>query len=414
MLLSKLSNLNSIFTFLSLKAYPDIAIQSTCDHGPGYSNANISRFIPFYNDQTNIASFTDAPMLSISIDGKVYDTPMDTGSTGLQISAADMVDYDPESASKYPVGWQFFTSSKKLNIGNWISKNVSFLGANMTASIPVLAVNSSVICPWYNVSTGTNYCPTSANGTTATPTNMPSGTRYMGVGFGREYNAQPQGTPEKISLINIDSIDGERLKNDCITHRNGKEDILCLNQGYIISKKGVTVGLTPENTEGFAFVKLSLNHSYTNDPRDWTQTAGCISVNGAACETSSLLLDTGVSQAYLTIPPSVPVKLISKPSKTNPSGKVSTLADGQNLTVYFGSEGSYAAMYNLVVGEDGNDMAPTQVSVTQSDTKSPYYNSGRHFYRDFDVLYDAIGGYLGLRWTGNVSMNSHGSTCLFD
>lgn len=361
--------------------------------GPRYSSSNLSRFLPFSNVSPDTPPWKNAPRVLFKLDGdtQLYNTTMDTGSTGLLVSASDMADYDPETASKYPTGWQYYSSSNKLSSGNWIPKKISFLEANMTATVPVLAVTASVVCPWYKASDGSS-CPTSPNGTSAQPTSMPTHIRYMGVGFGREYNHQPQGTPDKVSLINIDSIDGKTLKEGCVADGSG-----CLNEGYIISDAGVTVGLTAENTKGFQFVKLALNHSYSDDQRDWTQTAGCISLNSAPCRDSSLLFDTGIAKAYLTLPPSVPMEVVKAPGKSHLDRPTLKLTDGQNVTVYFGPEEPYADVYQFITGDQEDELVPGQVTVTKSDQKQPYINTGRHFYRGFDVLYDPIGGYLGIK-----------------
>lgn len=381
---------------LTWRAYshdPAVAAAPSSELDPRYSSSTLSRFLPFSNVSPNTPPWKNAPRLLFKLDGddQLYNTTMDTGSTGLLVSASDMADYDPETASQYPKGWQYYSSSNKLSSGNWIPKKISFIEANMTATVPVLAVTASVICPWYKESDGSS-CPTSPNGTSAVPTPMPTHIRYMGVGFGREYNHQPQGTPDKGPLINIDSIDEKPLKDGCIA--DGSE---CLNEGYIISDAGVTIGLTAENTRGFRFVKLALNHSWTDDPRDWTQTAGCISLNGAPCQNSTLLLDTGISRAYLTLPPSVPMDVIEAPSKSHPDRPVLKLTDGQNITVYFGSEEPYIDGYQFTTGDKEGELVPDQVTVTKSDQKQPYINTGRHFYRGFDVLYDPTGGYLGIR-----------------
>ena len=389
-------------TIMPVNSYSPPSTHPTCDYGPGYEKTTLSKFIPFENDPTNIPPFTSAPSLSFTVDGQLYVTTMDAGSTGLLLAAAGLPNYDAETAAQYPVGWTYFTSSYILQTGNWIPETIVFLEANITATVPVLAVTTSVVCPWYNTSIDTTSCPPSPNGTIVVPTIMPTEVEYMGVGFGREYNGQPQGTPDKVTLLNIDSIDGETLENGCITYGHEKS---CINEGYIINKTGVTVGLTEENTKGFSFVKLALNHSYSDDPRDWTQTPCCISINDGPCSFGSLLLDTGIPQSYLILPPSVPVDVETTASQTL------ILADGVNVTVYFGLEGSYAATYDLTVGGEGNEMEPTEVIVDQTDTQSPFFNTGRHLYRDFDVLYDAIGGYLGLRWTGNATMDPFGGTC---
>jgi hypothetical protein len=64
--------------------------------------------------------------------------------------------------------------------------------------------------------------------------------------------------------------------------------------------QGIHIGLTSVNAQGgFAYVKLAREA----DGKDWAGTPACISVNGAqpaAC--GSLLMDTGVTTMYLTVP----------------------------------------------------------------------------------------------------------------
>ncbi|EPX58030.1 hypothetical protein D187_004319 [Cystobacter fuscus DSM 2262] len=59
------------------------------------------------------------------------------------------------------------------------------------------------------------------------------------------------------------------------------------------------------------------------------------------------------------------------------------------------------ASYTFTVGNTPppNPLQPAQV-ITSTKGKSAFVNTGRHFLRGFDVLYDADGGFFGLKWTG--------------
>jgi hypothetical protein len=85
---------------------------------------------------------------------------------------------------------------------------------------------------------------------------MPAGIQVMGVGFGREADGQPQGTPDKNPFLNLVSIDGKPASEN-----------RSLRNGYIINKDGIKIGLTERNTAGMKFAKLVQRHG-AQDPRD--------------------------------------------------------------------------------------------------------------------------------------------------
>ncbi|EPX58031.1 hypothetical protein D187_004320 [Cystobacter fuscus DSM 2262] len=61
---------------------------------------------------------------------------MDTGTTGIVLSASGLPNYSREEAAKYPKGWEFLSSSKILWVGHWIPQEVTFTGAH---GVPVTA-----------------------------------------------------------------------------------------------------------------------------------------------------------------------------------------------------------------------------------------------------------------------------------
>lgn len=376
----------------------------------------------------NETVWTNAVRVAWCLDHQAYcyNGTLDTGSTGILLSAADLENYNETAAALYPVGWQFLTSSKILYSGNWIPRNLTFPTAskdggnatttNVTAEVPILAVTKKVTCPGYNITTDGAECPANANATGET--DMPVQIVYLGVGFGRQYNGQPQGNPDKNPFLNIIAINGEPTSADE------------MHAGYVVTNEGIQVGLTSESTKGFeeGKVKLVKQKEYSNDTRDWSQTGACISVTNSssiaastpstACVNGTILVDTGIAQMYLTIPPSMPVTRMSQESASRPGTNVSVLADGQTVSVQFGLSANNPSLdrgggdvapsqdigiqkgYSFVVGDFKDEVVPSQVITTVSRSKAPFVNTGRHFLRMYDVLFDARDGWFGVKVKG--------------
>ena len=98
-----------------------------------------------------------------------------------------------------------------------------------------------------------------------------------------------------------------------------------MRRGYIVTRRGVHVGLTGENTQPpFSYVALTRSES----GNDWSGISACIAVNGAApAACGSMLMDTGVTTMYLTLPE-------DQAAAVRPDGvRAFTLAPGTSLTI---------------------------------------------------------------------------------
>jgi hypothetical protein len=351
---------------------------------PDYARYTTTRLLPYENVKSNVPPFTESLKFQFSVDGKAYHVTMDTGTTGIMLSAKGLPNYSPEAAAQHPKGWEFLSSSKILWVGHWIPKEVTFTdaqGSSVTAKVPVLAIEQEVVCPNYKKDDEAT-CP----GKTLKPAS--SQIAYMGVGFGREHDGQPQGTPDKNPFLNISRLNGEPVKPET------------LRSGYIITAEGVHVGLTAANTGGFAFTQLG-DTRYSADPRDWPEASICVAVGTSDCVPGAVLVDTGIPQMYLTVTSQVSVQTNPKPDLSVKGKNVPVLADGSQVTVRFPDNNAPVAFYTFTVGDttQANPMAPAQV-ITSTNGKTAFVNTGRHFLRDFNVLYDAEGGLFGLKWTG--------------
>jgi hypothetical protein len=368
---------------------------------PDYSGFTAARFIPFVAPMSSVNGPYHPPELRFAIRGRKYTAVMDTGSTGVMLSATGIPGYTPSTACQDPSsfpGWEFLSSSKRLWVGHWISEEIHFLdsqGGTVIATVPVLAVECEAVCPQFHEGALQPLCP----GTPLHPASP--GIHYMGVGFGREHDGQPQGTPDKNPLLNITSIAGKPVAPGS------------MRSGYVLTAQGVHVGLTLKNTSGFAYTKLTCPNP-PGDTRDCSQAPICVMVDGSGCASGSVLVDTGIAQMYLSVPPSVPVRAQAVPDPSNKTLQICALQNGSRVTVRFGAP-SPIAFYSFAVGQSPaqptqpplvllpqstGGMPPACTPPSSAQGRSSFVNTGGNFLQGFDVLFDAGGGYFGLRWKG--------------
>jgi hypothetical protein len=326
---------------------------------------------PGVND--DIASL---PHLRISFGGRSYGVVMDTGSTGIVVSADKIPNID--GLPSLGPGKLTYSSSGRIMTGRWVVTSVTIAGASgarvTTAPMPVLAV-SRIEC--------------TATARRCTPNESPRGVSMLGIGFGRPSSTdlsddQAQGRRlNKDAFLNVAAIDGDGGTG------------APLRRGYIVTRQGVHVGLTADNTrDDFAYIKLAP----AANGRDWAPMPACISINGAtpaACGT--LLMDTGVTTMYLTVPDDQ-----APPDIRTRDGRSPTLRSGTQVAISVPTEENVTARYAFKLGGDGNPLAPAQL-ILVNRARAPFVNTSVRFLNGFDYLYDADGGYVGLRWTGRAA-----------
>ncbi|PTB68627.1 hypothetical protein BBK36DRAFT_17664 [Trichoderma citrinoviride] len=313
---------------------------------------------------------------------------LDTGSNGLLLDALDL-NITNATLAQYEPGYQYLSSSTKLYRGSWIPFTLEFASpsgesVNVTAEIPVLVVNETLKCSGYQAEWEA-YCPEDH---TSSYDSHPRGTQWWGIGFGREADGQLHGTPDKNALINIKSINGV----DVSSSKNYRA-------GYSLRKDGVVVGLTEENTRGYRWTKLEKQIDFSDDPRDWKNASGCVSIDGGDCRSSNVLVDTGLTISYLSTA-DTSVRLV--PSNRSSTAKV--LAAGQNVLVRFGlGDGDGEVQYNFTVGDASSLEDPNEVRTKLVDEgKEEKINTGVYFYREWGSAFDADGGWWGVKYVGNA------------
>lgn len=280
-------------------------------------------------------------------------------------------------------GTQFLSSSKVLWVGTWVPMTVTLHDRAKTpvatSDVFVLGVEKAGRCDSYQ--TDQKICP-----------GLPAPEKpvlHMGVGFGQEADFQPQGTPDKNVLLNLRSVNGQPVAPGT------------LNTGYIIGRQGIQVGLTAANTAGFRFAKLQ---PYQQHPGDWMMPRGCITVNpnrnrdadGPICTPANILVDTGIPQSYMTLPPDIRFGTVQQPDKSAPDKSVGVLAPRSSVAVHIPDAVTPIATDAFIVGDRAPN-EPEQVIPWSTGKRPPFINTGRHFLRQYQFLYDAAQGYVGMK-----------------
>jgi hypothetical protein len=313
-----------------------------------YAEYSASTYLRFLDAPAPGPRRTTVPHLGLSFGGSVRAAVMDTGSTGVVVSA-DAIPDIAALPSRGPASLAY-SSSGRIMRGTLVVTAVTIAGADgasiTTSPIPVLAVTRIDCLP------AARAC---------TPRQLPPHVAMIGIGFGREYDHQAIWTPDKNPFLNVAAAPGERIR-----------------RGYVITAGGVHVGLTAANTGGgFAFVKL------LPDPRwqDWAAAPACITVADTAPACGKLLADTGVAGMYLTVP----------------AGGLG--ADtGTSIAIRLGRpDDPQAPGYRFVVGDTANPLAPETVTLSGIGLRPTFVNTGFHLLNGFDYLYDADGGRVGFR-----------------
>jgi hypothetical protein len=304
-------------------------------------------FLDFLNAPQGRAALRAPPRLLVSFGGSPIAAVMDTGSTGIVISASAI----PDVANlPGPPGFVEYSSSGRIERGRWVETPVTIRGANgrsvTTRPIRVLAV------------TRVDCIPHARNCRVRI---MPQGVAMLGVGFGREADHQPESTPDRNPFL---AIAGP----------------VPPWRGYIVTRQGVTLGLDTSVSHGFAMIQLARSRRFP----DWDQTPACVAIAAAEPACGVALIDTGVVVMYLSVPAVPPT-----------AGLTDGLRPGTRLAVSLPAPTRAAASYAITVG--GPPSAPAPERVILVPRRSTFVNTSLRFLNCFDYLFNDSLGMVGFR-----------------
>lgn len=305
----------------------------------------LSVFLPYVGGPRGDEAISAPPHLMLSFGGAARRAVMDTGSTGIVVSAGAI---PGEASLPGEAGTLTYSSSGRIMIGRWVRAAAAISGADgrtvHTQPIPVLAVQRTECLPHARACV-----PGSGRGVA-----------MIGIGFGREGDHQARSTPDHNPFLNLD-------------HPAWR--------GWIVQRTGVRVGLTSSAVSGFATVALGRSPVSP----DWNQARGCVTVGRDATPAcGTVLMDTGVSRMFLAVPPDRVVSLGG-----------ATLRTGTQVRIAIPDATAPRAGYGFAAGDRANPLAPESVVLVPRPT--PFVNTSVRFLNGFDVMFDADRGLVGYR-----------------
>jgi hypothetical protein len=334
------------------------------------------------------------PQVQTTIEDVEIEMPVDTGSTMTLIGASILPNVDKRIGTP---AHHFFTSSKILYVGRLVELPIMFhgeAGSQAIAKVPILLVDKSWTCPWYDPSTpaGRFECPRGPNGEEAVVRDT-SKITYMGVGFGRNgaKDGMPYASPKVNAFLNVESINGRVVSPES------------MRLGYEISSQGVHLGLTQTVVKGCKFTSLDPGLTHRDDPRDWAMVQMCFSIDDEGRHCGPGLVDTGISQMYIRAEEgfTIPNVTIRNPNPNGRAKMVKRVKPGTRLSVGFPSLEHAAMSYSFVVGDD-SQVEPTYV-FPEASLRPPFVNTGRNLLWSYSIAFDAVDGRFGFRPVDNTS-----------
>jgi hypothetical protein len=311
------------------------------------------------------------PNLWLSVGGPRQPAVMDTGSTGVVVSAAAIPNID--QLPRRGPGTLTYASGRIMR-GDWVLVAVTIAGANGTSlttkPIPVLAVRST---------------DCTANAPDCTPGAEPRHA-VIGVGFGRKHHPGGDSGPSKNPFLNASEMDAGK---------NG------LRRGYVVTRDGVEVGLAGASPPaGYATVRLR----HDDELGDWSGASACIALNEhmpAACGT--VLPDSGSTVMFLTLPPDQQQGIVLT-GAPRPDRRI--VGPGTKVTISLVADASARGAvsdYTFAVGDTTNPLTPGRVVLLERGDQPTFVNTSLRLLNGFDYLFDADNGIVGYRWTGRVA-----------
>lgn len=317
-------------------------------------------FLRFLNAPAPGQPLTQPPRLSVSVaGGRPVAMVMDTGSTGVLVAADRIPNW--QGLRQLGPARLTYSSSGRVMEGWWVEAPLEIAGHDdntvRTVPMPVMAV-TRISC----LHTARN-CREEVR---------PRNVAMIGVGFARQGDHQAQSTPDHNPFLRLE------------TAMLGKA-----HRGYVIMRTGVTPGVESIRS---AYHTVSLSRSPTFD--DWAATPACFAVADripAAC--GSVLVDTGVVRAFLTVPSAL---LAGHMQET---GHGTVLRAGTPVTVHFGGDvaGDSAVGYTFRAQDWADPVAPRDVTLVRRNPSPAFLNTSVHFLNGFDYLFDADRGLVGFR-----------------
>ncbi len=206
------------------------------------------------------------------------------------------------------------------------------------------------------------------------PREHPRGVAFMGIGFDRHAAQGTQPTAQRNPFVALSALASGAPASS-------------VRPGYVVTRDAVYLGMTPELTKNFAFVKLQPKEPRPGELADWNAAPLTVSVDGVT-GTGTSLVDTGINYMFLSPPAGTALQY----GRSAP--------EGTKISIWLPGQTAPSATYSFTVGDWSSPLQPERVVVVHDP--GTFVNTGRMFLQGFDYLYDAAGGYVGYAWTGRA------------
>lgn len=283
---------------------------------------------------------------------------IDTGSLGVIVPVAAL---GPDAIGPGAVGVKSYDSSGNTFAGRYYLAPVTLEAEDgavvRTSPVKVLAITSA-------------YCAPDSKCTKQPHPPEPT-LHYLGIGFDR--NATGSGdlfnSPADNAALHV--VDGT----------NGTD----VSPGYVLSGSALTLGIV--STAGYDLAPLTPNGTV---PGDWNAAPGCFGFPALPAPNQfcgSLLLDVGIPEMFLQLPPAQ-----RPPGSADASNQVPR---GTEMQILAGTAANPAMSYAYTLSESPPPNSPQPSYIDWSDLPGTFVNTGRHPLYAFDYLYDARCGHVG-------------------
>jgi hypothetical protein len=310
---------------------------------------------------------------------------IDTGSTGIAVWENYIPKSTPATDVTLPKYIEYNSSSRTM-YGKWVHATVKLSDCSGTSvtipRLPVLAVNRIT-------------CPKGCGQTPEEQLPLLRALGMMGVGFDR---GAGMGKAPENPFLHLPAMETGAMQ-----------------RGYVItSDRGVTLGMSPADLNGFRF--LPLQPVAGGGPFEWQQARGCVSIAGGGIVTpgqkvcGNVLMDTGVDTMYLTYleAPAFQPTILTLPNSNGfiwqcPPQGACTVNAGQpaTVTVTWPDSGTPAFQYPVTSPQrffaDKPVPNAAHVHMNASATSPVFVNTSRQLLYTADYLYDATCGRIGFR-----------------
>lgn len=351
---------------------------------PTYAAFTESVRIPF----TDSDSVDSTPSIAINVSGKVIpNVGIDSGSTIFALSDWLVPDFPEEQAeidklNLKPGEIEYVGASKWK--GYWFPVKVTFL--NVDEALATSELDVLVIVEQFD-----------KNGNLK-PEEKQEPVHYMGIRFGREIEPDLVYSPDKNALLTVKTIKGIAI------------DPKSFRTGYILHRRSLEIGLTAENTKSFQCTELTKTH-HSDIPFYWDPPTMEVSIKDHVKESGwilgELLVDTGLAHMQIGSPQYIENPSITKEDLPGPldvairfSPKIRDppLAHPavENPDLEDPREDLPAVEYAFHWPGKGEAGLPHGISYYRSG-KDSFVNTGKHIHDRFDTMFDAVGGYWGIR-----------------